>query len=173
MPLALKEQVQHLPFSCAEAGVRFESLAESSASLLDDRSLELLAVGALHEHLVAMEADGDGGTRAEFAGSITIAGFGIVLADIFRAIYPDYDGRPAVRAVGKFTPDLLFRLGLVFQVATGKFSVADVDFFGAAADRLMQVPGSGRPGVGGIGSGVHEFISPTIAAAKSCVNSSA
>src|ERR1700692_4822543 len=146
--------------------------SRTSAYLLDDRSLEFLAVGTLHEHLVAMETDGDGRPRAEFAGNIAIGGFGIVLAEIFRSVDPNHNGRFAVRAVGKFLQDLLFRLSPVLHIATGDSSIADVDFFGAAADCLVPVGHNGRPRVRGVGSSVHEFISPN-AAATSCVNSSA
>jgi hypothetical protein len=111
-----------------------------------------------------MEADGDGRARAEFARNITIGGFGIVLADILRSVYADYDGRFAGGLLAAFTQDLLFRLGPVLQVSAGDSSIADVDFFGAAADRLMPVGNNGRPRVGGVGSSVHESIPPEAAA---------
>jgi hypothetical protein len=76
-----------------------------SARLLDNHSLELLAVGTLHEHLVAREADGRGGVRAELARNIAAGG-----SPTYSALYPDHDGRFAARALGEFTQDFLFSL---------------------------------------------------------------
>jgi len=43
-----------------------------SADLFDDGGFEYFAVGASDEHLVVTEADGDGGSGTELAGTVAV-----------------------------------------------------------------------------------------------------
>lgn len=59
------------------AAPRCEVLRESSADLFsadlfDDGGFEYFAVGASDEHLVVTEADGDGGSGTELAGTVAV-----------------------------------------------------------------------------------------------------
>lgn len=56
-----------------------------------DGGLQDLAVGAQDEHLVAVETERDGDARTELAGKIAIGQFGVIFADILRAVYFDHN----------------------------------------------------------------------------------
>ena len=84
-------------------------------------------------------------------GAVAVRGSGVVFADVFRVFdFDDYGGAAGPRG-GGLAEDFLFGLGPVVEVVAGDFPVAEVDFFGAAADGLVVLVEGCGPGVGSFG----------------------